>query len=66
MDSQIARTATELRRGCAEKKIRSLRKMLAQIVANSSIMPAWAIMAVPEGELEDCGGENTFPLQAYQ
>ena len=56
MDSAMARTAEELRRGCAEKKIKSWRKMPAQTVANSRIMPAWAMMAVPRIELEVASG----------
>lgn len=41
----------ELRRGCAEKSMRGLRKMLAQTEAVSNTMPAWAITAVPRRRL---------------
>jgi hypothetical protein len=43
----MTRIPAELRRGCAEKRIRGLRKMLAQTEAVRRIMPAWATTAVP-------------------
>jgi hypothetical protein len=42
------RIPAELRRGCAEKSMRSFRKILAQTEAVRRIMPACAITAVPE------------------
>lgn len=45
------RRPAELRRGCAEKRIRSCRKMDAQTEATRRIMPAWATTAVPEEPL---------------
>jgi hypothetical protein len=47
IDSVRIRRPLELRRGCAEKKMRSCRKTLAQTLAARRIMPAWAITAVP-------------------
>lgn len=47
MDSVMANIPAELRRGCAEKNIRSWRKMLDQTVATNRIIPAWAMIAVP-------------------
>ena len=58
MDSVMARTAAELRSGCAEKKIKSLRKMLAQTVAKRRMMPAWAMMAVPRIAALASGGDD--------
>jgi hypothetical protein len=52
MASARKRKAAELRRGWAENRIKSLRKILAQTEATRSIMPAWAITAVPGLELE--------------
>jgi hypothetical protein len=46
-DSTRKRRPAELRRGCAEKKIKSLRKMLAQIRGMRRATPAWARIAVP-------------------
>jgi hypothetical protein len=43
----------ELRRGCAEKSMRGLRKMLAQTEAVRRTMPAWAITAVPRDRLAE-------------
>lgn len=51
MDCVRTRRPPEFRRGCAEKRIRGLRKMLAQTEAVRSMIPACAITAVPEGEL---------------
>jgi hypothetical protein len=45
------RIPAELRRGCAEKSMRGLSKMLAQTEAVRRIMPAWAMTAVPGEEL---------------
>jgi hypothetical protein len=47
MDCRRKRMPALLRRGCAEKRIRSLRKTLAQTEATRRTMPACAITAVP-------------------
>jgi len=47
MDSVRKSRPAEFRRGCAEKKIKGLRKTLAQTEATSKISPACAMPAVP-------------------
>lgn len=47
MDCVRIRMAEEFRSGWAEKRIRSCRKMLAQMEAVRRTMPAWAMTAVP-------------------
>jgi hypothetical protein len=51
IDCVRTRIPAELRRGCAEKSMRGLSKMLAQTEAVRRIMPAWAMTAVPGEEL---------------
>jgi hypothetical protein len=48
MDSVMVRIPAELRRGCAEKRMRGERKTLAQTEAMRRTTPACAMTAVPK------------------
>ncbi len=51
MDCVRTSKPPEFRRGCAEKRMRGLRKTLAQTEAVRRTIPAWAITAVPRNEV---------------